>query len=107
MGRDAFIYVELLGDELPGQQISADPLPPGAPETELGATHEINLPTRYYGPDYERGDWPMIAAALLFLHASDQVRRIWYGSEVGVNQITPEEVLELSRHYMEHGNRPW
>jgi hypothetical protein len=74
-----------------------------------GATHEINQGWRYYAPGYERGPWPLIAAALLALHAAPNVETVWYfgdTSETG-QPFTPELVHEYSTHYMANGDRPY
>lgn len=74
-----------------------------------GATHEVDTYSRYYGKGYERGHWPAICAVLLELHAHEDVERVWYGGDSSdeVEVCTPETVLELSRHYMDFGERPY
>ena len=72
------------------------------------ATHELETKHRYYGERYERGPWPHIAAALMVLFGSENVDRVWYGSDCkGPGEIRPEDVLKTSAYYMAHGRRPY
>ena len=74
----------------------------------LGATHEIDTGSRYYGPGYERGPWPKIAAVLMELLACEDVEKVWYGSDASTPQeIDADGVCEISRHYMANGQRPY
>jgi len=70
-------------------------------------THEVDSLTRYYAPGYERGEWPSIAAVLMQLHEAPEVEVVWYGGDGMVGECDVERVLEISRHYMLHGNRPY
>jgi hypothetical protein len=74
-----------------------------------GATHRLLSGMRYYGPHYERGPWPQICAALMDLMQEPEVKRVWYfgDSWEGGAPLTIDEVLEISRHYMTHGERPY
>lgn len=74
-----------------------------------GATHEVEQSWRYYGPGYERGPWPMIAAVLMVMHASEDVETVWYfgDNHEGDAPFTPERVHEFSAHYMRVGDRPY
>ncbi len=65
--------------------------------------------SRYYNVGYERGNWPAICSALMILFQSEDVTEIYYngdGSE-SVREITIEDVLEISRHFMQNGTRPY
>ena len=112
MGVDAYIYLKTRNGEEP---TLCDSLPQGcsmvdakkwAPE---GATHEIDQCWRYYGPGYERGPWPSIAAVLMALHASPDVETVWYFGDCsdGDEPFTPQRVHEFSAHYMTEGDRPY
>ena len=74
-----------------------------------GSTHEIYQHWRYYGPGYERGPWPRIAAVLMALHASKDVEAVWYFGDCseGDEPFTPQRVQEFSAHYMANGDRPY
>lgn len=76
---------------------------------ENGATHCISTCARYYGPGYERGDWPRIAHVLMMLFASESVSKVWYGFDCTEfpSRFNPEDLLETCKHYMAHGCRPY
>jgi hypothetical protein len=80
-------------------------------ERRFGPTHKVSSLSRYYGPGYERGPWPEICGTLMTLFASTNVKRVWYfGDSIDIENaepITSEEVLNISRHYMQHGERPY
>jgi len=85
-----------------------------AGEDDHPATHEINADlSRYYGPGYERGPWPMICGVIMSLMASSNVKRVWYfGDHSYMDQcandhLTIEKVNEISAHYMANGDRPY
>lgn len=112
MGIDTCIYFKTRDGRNPEL---CDSLPSGfevvkAGEDECeGATHEIATYCRYYGPGYERGPWPLIAATLMALHASENVETVWYFGDCHESDapFTPERVLEFSAHYMREGDRPY
>jgi hypothetical protein len=72
-----------------------------------GYTHAVLSITRYYGPCYERGPWPEIAAYLLELLADKDVEAILYGGDNGVHQeeVTFEWLTEVNLHYINAGRR--
>jgi hypothetical protein len=74
-----------------------------------GATHEVRQHWRYYGPGHERGPWPLIAAALMTLHASADVETVWYygDCESGEDPFPPQQVQEFTAHYIRVGHRPY
>lgn len=113
MGVDACIYFRTADEAQPAlcDSLPSDCEIRGAGEYGPdGATHEVGNCWRYYGPGYERGPWPRIAAVLMALHASQNVSAVWYygdcsgGSE---EPFTPEQVHEFSAHYMKEGDRPY
>ena len=73
------------------------------------ATHEVDCGgSRYYGKDYERGRWTLLAAVLMELHASEDVEKVWYGNDCSTPlEITPEGVNGISLHFMKHGELPY
>jgi hypothetical protein len=84
------------------------PLPDYCSEEYPEATHELDNGCRFYGPHYERGPWPHIAAALMILFATEGVERVWYGSDcAGGAEIKPDDVLKTSAYYMSNGCRPY
>ena len=112
MGVDACIYVKTRDGNEPEL---CDSLPSGCTVQAArewaceGATHEIEQCWRYYGPGYERGPWPSIAAVLMALHASPNVETVWYFGDFsdGDEPFTPQRVHEFSAHYMAEGDRPY
>jgi hypothetical protein len=112
MGVDACIYFKTrngdeptLCDELPSE-CSIVKAEKRACED---ATHKVDQLWRYYGPGYERGPWPRIAAVLMALHASPDVETVWYFGDCcdGDEPFTQHRVHELSAHYMAEGDRPY
>lgn len=112
MGVDACIYLKTRNGDEP---TLCDSLPQGCSMVDAkkwapdGATHEIDQCWRYYGPGYERGPWPSIAAVLMALHASPDVETVWYFGDCsdGDEPFTPQRVQEFSAHYMTEGDRPY
>ena len=114
MGIDACIYCKTSDGEAPRL---CDNLPDrtkiitAREWTQESCMHEILQPWRYYGPGYERGPWPLIAAVLMILFASENAETVWYfGDDLdfdGDDPFTSEQVAEFSKHYMKHGNRPY
>ena len=112
MGIDACIYVKTKDGQAPDL---CDELPNGFTVLKAGewgpdgATHEIDQSCRYYGPGYERGPWPLLAAALMALHAGHNVEVVWYLGDCNDSDepFTPGRVQEFSAHYMKEGDRPY
>jgi len=70
------------------------------------ATHEVVNQSRYYGYDYEVGDWPELCSVLMILLRSPDVESVWYYHDCGpIVECTIETVLDLSRYYMNEGKR--
>ena len=82
---------------------------PGTLTADVGATHEIGNMDRYYGKGYERVPWADICATLMLLFACPQVEIVWYGGDADdfLPECSREKVLEISMHYMMHGERPY
>lgn len=112
MGIDACIYVKTRDGQEPHlcDSLPNDCTVIAAQEwASAGATHEVDQCWRYYGPGYERGPWPRIAAALMALHASPNVETVWYFGDCNDfgEPFTPERVHEFNAHYMKEGDRPY
>jgi hypothetical protein len=82
-------------------------LPDGLPRS--ASVLRVRLRTPYYGPQYERGYWPEIAAALEFLRRRVPAGRVWYGRDDGdwVREVTRESLDELWSYWTVHGGRPY
>lgn len=65
--------------------------------------------TPYYGPKYERGDWPELCAIIEFLRKRIPQSKIWYG--VGgtdeLNHVTPDWLDEMWEYWAYNGCRPY
>ena len=112
MGVDACIYFKTRNGEEPDLY---DSLPKGAAIIEAeewmqdGCTHAVNQEWRYYGPGYERGPWPRIAAILMTLMASEDVETVWYYGDCsdGDEPFTPSRLEQYNNHYIANGDRPY
>lgn len=113
MGIDAEIYIEasevadLGGLSLLGHDCAIRPVSEYDPP---GTTHRVTGLGRYYEIGYERGDWRVLCAVLMELLSTPGVVRVWYDGdycEGSPRECPPERVLEISRHYMAHGHRPY
>jgi hypothetical protein len=113
MGIDACIYIKCRSGR--GEPQFETPLPEDCkilPVDDLapkGASLEVATGDRYYGPGYERGDWPRICAILLSLFATSDVEVVWYFGEVDDHPkpMKPDDVFAICRHYVQHGHRPY
>jgi hypothetical protein len=113
-GLDAWIYFESEVEEPKVQAdskvvwdvelLSALPQPGQSPDS---ATHWVNIGSRYYGKDYERGHWPELCEVLMLLFSSPDIKRVWYGNEYGVYDVTPEFVADLCLHFMKKKGNRW
>lgn len=82
-------------------------LPDSLPQTPSILT--VRLDGAYYGPGYERGYWPEIAAVLEFLRRRLPDAKVWYGRDDGdwVREVTAESLDALWAHWARHGGRPY
>lgn len=68
---------------------------------------EVATMARYYGPGYERGDWPTIYGAIRVLQAAFPEATVYYGgdsSDDGV-ECTDEYLAEIWSHFLgPHGD---
>lgn len=111
MGVDAVVYLRCR----PDARLSDLWLPEGVISAKredwwpLNATHEVVGLGRYYGPDYERGEWPRLAGVLLACHAHPDVDVVWYGgdAEDEIAECPVARVLEISAYWAIYGTRPY
>lgn len=84
-----------------------DELPDDLPR--VACVLQVKLETAYYGPGYERGYWPEIAAVLESLRRRLPAARVWYGRDDGdwVREVTAESLDALWGHWADHGGRPY
>lgn len=71
---------------------------------------EAHLWSRYYGPRYERGDWPTIKAVIEFLRRHVPDGAVWYGGDssgVLAEEMTDERIAQIHGHYLDHGHQPY
>jgi hypothetical protein len=121
MGLDVEIFVKLKDASRPLHQLDADFALPEGYKFRIGtmyngATHRIYTLDRYYGKTYERGPWPTICGVLMKLIQDPNVEKVWYMSDCSIPDdldLTNEaptdiaEVLDISKHYMVNGTRPY
>lgn len=114
MGVDAMIYCRTLSGEPPcsewGLPVACEARACSGESWEPeGATHQISNPWRYYGEGYERGPWFAIGGLLMHLLSDDDVTTVWYNGDgdEGARHCDVERVIEISRHYMTNGRRPY
>lgn len=55
---------------------------------------------RWYGIEYERGDWPMIYTLIRMAQAQWPSATVYYGNDSGAQVVTPELLEELWAHYL-------
>lgn len=70
----------------------------------------VHLWQRYYGPGYERGNWPVIRSTAEWLEVNLPVHEIWYGGDS--SGVVAEPFGEAARrafnhHYLTNGHRPY
>lgn len=113
MGIDAEIYFKVKeGENYDGVSSSHFSILQTESEFKpLGATHVVSSMCRVYDFGYERGNWPLLALMLMQLLASPQIETVWYGGENVDSEyleiLTNERFLNIMKHYLEHGNRPY
>ena len=67
---------------------------------------EVHLSGRYWGPNYERGDWPAIRSVIewFWIHLPDC--EVWYGGDssgICAVHMTDDVVTDYSYHYYKTG----
>lgn len=63
--------------------------------------------TRYYGPEYERGDFLLIAGVARWLEAHIVGGRVWYGGDSSGVEAAPFDHEAMWRHFVEYGHAPY
>jgi hypothetical protein len=63
---------------------------------------ELYTLARYYGPGYERGDWPTIYGAIRLMQTAFPRCRVYYGSDSmdDGEECTDEFLAELWEHFL-------
>lgn len=115
MGLDVTIYFQVRDESLPvklegqlPQGFVVQKIPKEDRWNFCGATHELDTGYRYYSPGYARGPWQLISGALMVLFATPDVIKIWHGHDCSSpDEITIEDVLATSAHYMKSGRRSY
>ena len=65
---------------------------------------EVMTLQRFYGPNYPRGDWPLIRAMLVFLRR--YFADVRYGGDTGseLSVVTDDLLVCVDSYWVEHGN---
>ena len=72
-------------------------------ETEQSSMRVVaNVTCRYWGPGYERGDWPSIYGAIRLLQTAFPTARVFYGgdSDDAAEEVTEDLLQEMWEHFM-------
>lgn len=67
-----------------------------------GARVVANVSPRFYGPGYERGDWPSIYGAIRLLQAAFPKARVFYGGDHddAAPEVTELMLAETWKHFV-------
>lgn len=70
---------------------------------------EVSTACAYYGPGYERGEWPMISSILKFLRERLPDSLVVYGPDSGedVEVVNDEFLLKMWRYWNNYGTEPY
>lgn len=82
-----------------------DPIVAGDDEQFL----RVHLWSRYYGPEYPRGDWLVIRSVIWYLSRRFK-GEVWYGGDSGgvcAQLMTPEVIAEFDDFFFENAQRPY
>jgi hypothetical protein len=123
MGVDALIYIHTTDGQDPSIEFG---LPPGVESVRrcdnddfladaigehcgVRPTHEVRTGWRHYGPGYERGPWPDIAAVLMRLMQAPNVDIVWYDGDSGweLARMDASRLLEITTHWLANGTQPY
>lgn len=74
-----------------------------------GDVLRVNTRHRYYGPGYERGDWPRLAGLLGWLNFNLPAAKVYYGGDSGgrLGLADGDFLDEMWAHWAEHGRLPY
>ena len=88
-------------------ETKSDCLPDGMPPARTVVI--VRPMSAYYGPNYERGHWPDLAAILEFLRRRIPEGRVWYGSDAAdeVTVVSDDWMSTMWTHWAIHGCRPY
>lgn len=69
----------------------------------------VNIALRYYGPGYERGNWPLIGATLIWLKNQPKIEAVHYGSDAddSAELVTYSYLDTAWQHWAANGNLPY
>lgn len=68
-----------------------------------------HLMSRYYGPDYARGNWPVLRMTALWMR-QNLGGEVWYGGDSGgicAEPLTEARLADLDRFFLANGRRPY
>lgn len=68
---------------------------------------EVRIWTRYYAPEYARGDWRTLYFVMLWCHKNIPSCEVWYGGDSGgaeAELMTRERLEEMSDYYLTEGH---
>ncbi|WP_443750532.1 hypothetical protein [Asticcacaulis solisilvae] len=99
---------DLIGhpDDAPVWQQDGPPVI-GAPQEQFIRVH---LWSRYYGPGYERGNWPTIRALVEFLESAVAGCQVWYGGDssgINAQHFNAARREAFNRHFLAQGHTPY
>lgn len=81
----------------------------GYPRRAYGLTGhllQVHQLWRYYGPGYERGDFPTILATVTWLQARIPECRVFYGGDSG-EHLDEIDLPQLVTHWVHNGGTPY
>lgn len=71
---------------------------------------KVNFMGWYYGPGYERGNWPIIRATAEFLEMALPGSEVWYGGDssgVLAERLDAAAREKMTAHYLANGHAPY
>lgn len=79
--------------------------------TAKGDYYAVDIWARYYGPNYERGPFPEIYTAILWLKRRfPNIKVYYYGDSSCLSEsseMTEEALAALMVHWLDNGNQPY
>jgi hypothetical protein len=70
----------------------------------------VHLRSRYYGPDYERGDWMLLRTTIEWLKRRWPDCEVWYGGDssgVCAEHMTPARIAEFDELFFSQGREAY
>jgi hypothetical protein len=71
---------------------------------------KVNLHGRYYGKEYERGDWTTLRACIFWLTTKIPSGQVWYGGDSSgccAQHADSIFMAEMDRHWVDNARRPY